>query len=545
MLLTTLAALATPLPFLPQEPRILRQAGDSVGPANLVSFELLSAEQVADFPSRGTVLLRADTDAPDASDELLLRIAREEVTGNSFLAIELREGDPEPGNPALPLRAFLDADATVLGQGSRIHVLLSGPDPFPATQLYWDATPVAQNGGTVALPGNTGPNRLLHTSFRHAKANDTRRVLVAGDVWPRLADTVLPYPVLLRYQLDALGAVTSCEIVLDAAGNRPFFPTPYDALPHDPRATGFDAAGGWVTRARGVDGFWRVVRDGIELALEGAPAPLAGHLWSDLGNDQPVALRPSGGVAFVGRVDGDPAAARVLVQDGDVLARQGEVLPALAPHALEPRADTNLAYTLDGKVLWLAELSNGGQALLRGREVLLASGATIESRALLAIEDFVATPGGRFVFVDALLSTGAALVRLDLGGAELVAPCATPNPGSLALSAGTVTVGESFELTLAAPAPSSALVALTVASFGGSCEASFPFGEVYLAAGTVLGRFPLGTYAGGAITTTIGVPNDVGLIGAEAFCQGAFVAAPGTTPRVHLTNGLRLEVGAP
>jgi hypothetical protein len=542
-LLALSSLLTTPLALAAQEPRILRHAGDTVGPANLVSFELLSAAQVADFPSRGTVLVRADTDASDASDEMLLRIARDEATGSMFVALDLREGDPEPGNPAAPLRAFPDADVTALGQGARAQILVSGA--FSSTHLYWDATPIARSGGTVALPGNHGPNRLVHVSFRHTRANGARKVLVAGVIWPLLADTVPPFPVLLRYQLDASGAVTSCEVVLDARGNTPVFPMPYEELPSDGRATDFDAAGGWVTRARGVDGRWRVVRGDVELALEGAPAPLAGRLWSALGDDQPVALRPSGGVAFVGKVDGDPAEARVLVQDGVVLARQGELLPALAPQTIEPRADTNLAYTADGELLWLANLSGGGQALLRGREVLLASGALVEARALLTIEDFVATPGGRFVFLDAVLATGNALVRLDLGAAELVAPCTAPNAGSLWRTAGAVAVGASFELTLDAPVPSGSLATLTLASFGGSCETSFPFGEVYLAAGTILGRFPVGLYAGAPLTTSIPVPNDVGLIGAEGFCQGAFLTPVGSSPRIVLTNGLRLEVGAP
>lgn len=542
-MLQPLASLAVVAVFVvPQEPRILRKAGESLGPANLVGFELLSAEQLASTPSRGSVLVRADTDAPDATDEFLVRLEREEFSGNLTVALELREGDPEPGFPSAPLVAFPDADLTV--PGARVQVLVSGTAPFTSTQLYWNTTAVARNGDTVALPGNSGRNRLVHTRFRHAKANDARRLLVAGDIWPLLSDTVTPYPVLLRYQLDAAGAVTGCEIVLDAAGNRPVLPTPYDALAEDARASGFDEAGGWITRARGVDGHWRVVRDGVELAVEGGPAPLAGRVWSALGEDQPVALRV-GGYAFLGRVDGDPAQARVLVQDGAVLAREGEVLPALAPQSWTPRADTQLAYTRDAAVLWLADLSGGGQALLRGREVLIASGASIESIPLVALEDFVATPGGRFVYLDAQLATGAALVRLDLGAAELVAPCATPNAGSLRRTAGAVTLGASFDLTLDAPVAPGALVRLRLASFGGSCEASFAFGEVYLAPGTTVGQYALGSYHGAPLTTLVTVPVDLGLLGAEAFCQGTFFAPSGPAPRLVLTNGLRFEVGAP
>lgn len=529
-----------------QEPRILVKAGDSVGPANLVSLELRSAAQVAATPALGTVLYAAATDAPADTDTLLLATWRDDASGIQTTSLLLREGDPEPGAVGLALLSFPGASLTALGQGARAGILESGTVPFRQTHLYWDSTPIVRYGSLVNVSGLPfgGPVPLIHVRFRQARANDALQVLATTDIWPRLVDTVLPFPVLVRYQLDASGAVTSATLLLDAGADA-LRPTPYRDLPQDPRATDQDAAGHWITRALGVDGRWRVVRDGLELALEGGPSPRAGRAWGALGSDQPVALGPQGGHAFVGGLGGDPASARVVVQDGSVLAQQGEVLATLAT-PIEPRADTNLFYTGDGRVLWLGELGGGaGQALVRGREVLLASGATVASRALVAIEDFVATPGGRFVFVDARLASGPALLRLDLGAAELLAPCASANPCTLRRTSGAVVVGATFELTLDGPVPAGALARVKLARAGSSCEASYSFGEVYLRAGAVFARFPLGAHAGAPLTLSLSVPNDPNLLGLEFFAQGSFVTPPGGSPRLRLSNGLRFVMGTP
>ncbi|NOT29771.1 MAG: hypothetical protein HOP15_04895, partial [Planctomycetes bacterium] len=261
-----------------QDGRILVKAGDSVGPANLVSLELRSAAQVAATPALGTVLYAAATDAPAGTDELLLATTRNDALGSQTTAILLREGDPEPAAASSPLLSFPDASMTSLAQGSRVQILESGTVPFPQTHLYWDSTPIARYAERVNVSGLPfgGPVPLIHVRFRQARANGARQVLATTDIWPRLADTVPPFPVLVRYQLDASGAVTSAALLLDAGADA-LRPTPYRDLPQDPRATDQDAAGHWITRALGIDGRWRVVRDGVELALEGGASPRAGR----------------------------------------------------------------------------------------------------------------------------------------------------------------------------------------------------------------------------------------------------------------------------
>lgn len=546
--LTTALALALCLasPSAAQTARILRKAGDSVGPANLVSLELHSATRVGLFPESGTVLFSATTDAPADSNELLLSLTAH--TAGFSIGVLFHEGDPEPGAPAAPLLSFPAASQIALGRlghGSIATVLESGFAPFPQTHLYWDGTPIARYGERVAVSGLPfgGPVPLIHVGFRQVLGNDARQVLATTDIWPRFADTVPPFPVLVRYQLDVNGAATSAALLLDAGADA-LRPTPYRDLPHDPRATDMDETGRWITRALGVDGRWRVVRDGVELALEGGASPVAGRTWSDLGGDQPVALGTRGGHAFLAGLSGDSASARVVVQDGALLAQQGEVLAPLAT-PIEPRVDTNLVYAGDGRVLWLGDMGGGGQALVRGREILLASWTRVAFRVLVGIEGFVATPDGRFVFVDAVLETGPALLLLDLGAAELLAPCASANPCTLTRSSGAVVTGAVFRLALDGPVPAGSLAKVKLARSGSSCEASYPFGEIYLTAGSVFARQVLGVHAGSPITIALAVPNDPGLVGLTLYGQGSFVAPPGSPTRLFLSNGLRFEVGAP
>ncbi|NOT29012.1 MAG: hypothetical protein HOP15_01030, partial [Planctomycetes bacterium] len=144
-----------------------------------------------------------------------------------------------------------------------------------------------------------------------------------------------------------------------------------------------------------------------------------------------------------------------------------------------------------------------------------------------------------------VLATGPALLRLDLGAAEILAPCALANPCTLRRSAGAVVIGATFELALDGPVPAGSLAAIRLARFGSSCEASFPFGEVYLRAGSALARFHLGAYAGVPLTLSLAVPNDPSLLALEFFGQGIFLTPSGTLPRLRLSNGLRFVMGTP
>jgi hypothetical protein len=187
---------------------------------------------------------------------------------------------------------------------------------------------------------------------------------------------------------------------------------------------------------------------------------------------------------------------------------------------------------------------------MRDREPFLQSGVSrIDGRVVAALDPLPAgyevSANGRFwlggVSLEGLV--GSVLVRADFGAAVPLPGC-VPNPGTLRHTGGLVLSGATIELTLDGPAPAGALVSVhfSLGTAGsGDCGLMTPFGEMLIDPHRRVGALHAGIFASAPIAATLAIPADSALIDLVLFAQGAFVAPTGSL----LTNGMRLEIGAP
>lgn len=97
-----------------------------------------------------------------------------------------------------------------------------------------------------------------------------------------------------------------------------------------------------------------VVVDGVVVAREGEPSPLAGRAWADLA-DAAIDLDEAGGWALRGRVAGDPATDELIVVDGVVAVQEGDVLPGTGGHPVTGLGSGPVYLAADGQLVWYGE----------------------------------------------------------------------------------------------------------------------------------------------------------------------------------------------
>jgi hypothetical protein len=262
-----------------------------------------------------------------------------------------------------------------------------------------------------------------------------------------------------------------------------------------------------------------------------------------------------GGWAAAVRLDGDPTSDLVLMRNGAVLAQEGELIPSLSPLVAPwPLAEIGpLRLANSGHVVWqalrVAGGLGGGTFLYDGVPFLQAGVSVVDGETVTSFvprtNNFELSPDGRHWLVRVVLSgTTEAFVRVDFGASEPRPGC-LGNPGSLRHAAGFVLPDAALELELAATAPLGALVRLHLSTGGPDglldCGTPLPYGELLVTSAGRVGALLVGTHAGAPLTLSTALPASLALVNQRFFAQGSYVA-PGS---ILLTNGLRLEVGAP
>jgi hypothetical protein len=173
-------------------------------------------------------------------------------------------------------------------------------------------------------------------------------------------------------------------------------------------------------------------RSSLLLAREGSPSPVAGRTWGSLEDHALDFSFPSFAWTLRGRLDSsDLSNDEVLVLGSTVVAREGDVLPATAPHALESLGLGRGALDENGRVLWYGawdDPSTPGpdEALFQDQIPLVRTGVTlVEGSVLVDIEagprSYSLDPQhGRFaVFVGSLADGTRGVCLLDQGAMEV------------------------------------------------------------------------------------------------------------------------------
>jgi len=196
---------------------------------------------------------------------------------------------------------------------------------------------------------------------------------------------------LFALDLDPTGAVVAAQVLLregSFVGGNPF---PLRALPESDNDIALNERNEWMTIAQtgprtpsdndwstGTDGL--VILNGVILAAEGSPSPVAGRNYAVLFPGSEVALNDFGQHAFTATLDGDMASDFLLVKNGQKYVQDGDVLPAFAPHALSVASGAPLCLANSGDLFWFAATddpdASRDQAYMRNHDVIVQEGVT-------------------------------------------------------------------------------------------------------------------------------------------------------------------------
>jgi len=447
----------------------------------------------------------------------------------------LRQGDPVPavGARVSELQAVTGAGANrtvvaLLGsfnppRDHSLHALLRGDQVFLLASEPTDVD---------GLPPTTICRRIDAVT-----ANESDTVLAIARIDDGLRSA------LMRFEFDPDGTnrvrrklVTNGDVLPDGS-----------IVTSLPLAQGIalNEAGQWLLRVQTDQGLRLLSGEGI-LAANGDAAPLPGHTITKLifGYDRD----DFGGLAFGAEIDGDPARNQVLIQNGLVRARRGDLLPTNPPLVLDGIGDVRSAGP--GHVFWHARVPGGadreGVLLRDGTPILVSGQSFIDGERVLGFASpfhaFEPSASGRFWIAGVELETsGETLVLADFGASRPILGC-VPNAGTLRHTDGLVQVGRTVRLVLDGPAPlgSLATLHLSAGSPANPCGLPSPFGEVLIDPLQRLGDLTAGVFAGAQVTKDVRIPVDASLVDRTFFVQGSFRG-----PGVLLTNGLAFEIGAP
>lgn len=531
LLLST--ALVTPT--LAQETRLLLREGDPV--IFMGALQRIDSIQINDA---GDWTALVDTDAPDLdADFALLR--------NGF--VTLREGVPlfAPADTALD-----EFDSIAFSDSGHLAMCLRVSGPREA--LYWNTLPLALKDSPLVSP-LVGPGTDWER-FDVVKMIDASQVFVMGAV-ANPAVTGNTENTLCRFEVDGGGAVVATEVLLTEGQFLPALGTVVVDLPLLEHSFAVNRRGDFITlvRALGTNAILKSAR-GVQVAVaqEGLPSPVAGRRWNSLVNTPKVWINDRGEYMLTGSLGGDNG--YLIERNGSKFAQAGDTLTTYSESPLDDAGSAApVIVANDGNVFWRANTTaSNDAAFLRNHIPILHEDRTrIGDQLITAVKStdnaFAVSRNGRFFAGRVeLQGVGDAVVCVDFGLVLPLDGCAGNVP-TLGVLDGLPLPGRTLEFAMDRGNAPGALPFIVVSTRerlpGSECGVNTPYGELLISNAHRLGRITLPSWNGTtASTLPVPLPADLALVDQTFFAQGVFHAAGGTPP-FALTNGLRIEIGAP
>jgi hypothetical protein len=396
------------------------------------------------------------------------------------------------------------------------------------------------------------PAGTLWDSITVIKLNENNLMMLMGKVDGAPPNPTAKKDILARFQLDDDGNVLEETVLAYPGVVVEALETTVNSLPSSffPTGLAMNKHGDFITFIGGTGNVNAIMLNmEFVLALERSPSPV-GAPWNALFQTR-AAINDRREYAFSGSLSGPNP--YLVVKNGAKFVQAGDVLPSFStnPIAVGGAAPIYIANT--GDVFWRAETSSNESAFMRNHEAIIIQNRTIvEGRLVTKLEEdaqaFASSPNGRFLAGrvefgannDAILFADFGLV-LDIPGCH-------GNLGVLTHESGKPLVGDHLEFAMdngqGAGALAKIVFSLRQRIPGSDCGVNFPFGEVLTSAAHRVGIAYLPPWNGTQPTTVdIAIPNSLSLVDGVFFAQGYF-RMPGTR-NLRLTNGMRIELGAP
>lgn len=470
------------------------------------------------------------------------------ILRNGF--VTLREGSPLFTPPNTILDDFLSVNMSESGHlGMVLKLLVNGS--AVTHSLYWNTVMIAKRLDVLNAPPTVGSGTTWE-NMDVCKINAANEVFVLGDL-NNPANGTGRDPSLTRFKLDQVGNILETEVLLTRGMFLPSLGTTVNDLPTTEHSLAVNKHGDYMTLVMGLGGAQGnayMINGETIVAAETQPSPVPGRNWTTLTNTPKISLNDNGDYAFTGSTGG--ATGYLVVKNGEKFAQQGDVYPTFSPSPLLSGTAAPLYIANDGNMFWRADTTLNDDAYLRNFiPIVQANVTTINGDLVTSIETsenaHSVSRNGRFWVgrVDLQLGGDAALL-VDFG-LVLPIPGCQGNEGKLAAE-GMALPGSSLEFSMdlghAVGALPIVLFSTRQAIPGSDCGVTTQYGELLISNAHRVGRLTLPAWNGNQPSTlTAPIPTDLSLVNQTFFAQGLF-RAPGQ-PAFSLTNGLRIEIGAP
>ena len=481
-------------PAVAQSFDVLVLEGDTVSGVGAVS----RVENVV-VNGLGSWIVEVDTDHPNTDEDgALLRDG----------VLYLREGQPLTLPAGASIGSFDSLTLNAAGN-SGWNLFLDGTSgSSDDSGIFFNDTLVIQEGTATTAGGFTAGTPYL--GFFETKFNAANQILVVATLEdPAIATSV--DQALMLITVDGAGNLLS-EVALAKEGDLlPGQSSAVSSFGTNPHLFALNEAGvpaffADLDGSTSFDGTFYVGT--VLVAQEGSASPVAGRNWESL-NSKPIHLNNAGGYVFRGNLAGATTDDEIIVSNGAVVVREGDVLPDISPFEIVDFGSAPLHISDQGDVFWYGRWndSSNNRGLFRNQSLLVQEGVTTIGgqvlQSLSSVQDAfsVSADGGLVLFRGELQG--------DLSGAFLL------------------TLG----LIMTDPTPGIAGQTNTV-----SVSNCTPGASVYFGASTAAGSDPLGC-GGNTLITSLFSPTLLGVDVADAAglaSLSTFVPASFSGATAHL-----------
>jgi hypothetical protein len=489
----------------------------------------------------------ADTDFSNIQEDVVL-------LRNGF--VTLREG----ASLILPAGAAINQFISVnLANNGNLGMILAPRNPsVPNGNLYWNLIRVADLEAAIPSPALGANTKWL--KFEVVKLNSKNQIFAIGDI-NNTAVTGNREDALIRYDLDPLGNVLSTTVLVTKDQVNETLGTTVTGLAVSPteHVLAVNKHGDWITFIAGFGQVEAVMINGDTIVAQELSQSSVGRFWRSLDLTK-VGINDFGEYVVTGALEpngSNDVTTYLIEKNGQKFVQAGEVIPGYSTSPIAAGRAGPIFIANTGDVFWRAETQAGEPTYMRNFEPIVKSGTTLVLGNLITDlppneHSFTISPDGRFLLgrIQALQTVGESSVLVDFGVVVEIPGC-TGNPGRLFKTSGDARLGETFQLAMDDGQEPGVLPIISFATQprlpGSDCGVIIPAGELLISPTNRIANLFLPTWNGSNPTAiNIAIPNSPALVDLKLWAQGFFrdVTGPSAEP-TRLTNGLRIEIGAP